>query len=142
MITRICLSIFALLFAPLLPAGFTQPAPVEVTINQDGSGSASGDMVTARFADNDVELIGCGIRAFFLPDGTNYQTGFCQARDADEASGVCYTDNAVLLDALKAGADYSFITFEWDENEECTRIGFSTQSFYIPEHTDKKGKDK
>lgn len=135
--TRIGLSIFTLLFAPLLSAGFTQPAPVEVTIEQDGSGSASGDMATARLADNDVEFIGCGIRAYQAPD---HQIGFCQARDADGVRGTCFTDNAVLLDALKSGADYSFVTFAWNENEECTRIGVSTQSIYIPEHTDKKEK--
>ena len=38
-----------------------------------------------------------------------------------------------LLDAIKATADFSFVTFSWNEAGQCIRIGFSTQSFYIPE---------
>ena len=41
-----------------------------------------------------------------------------------------------LVITMAATADFSFITFNWDENDECTRIGFSTQSFYLPELDD------
>ena len=62
-------------------AGFTQPAPVEITIDTTPGVEiyyARGDMGTARFADNDVEIIGCGIKKFV---GSEF--GFCQASDAD-----------------------------------------------------------
>jgi hypothetical protein len=35
------------------------------------------------------------------------------------------------FDAL---SDYSFITFSWIADGTCRAIGFSTQSFYIPDH--------
>lgn len=121
-------------------AGYVQPAPVDITLNADGSGNATGDMVTARFADNEVEHIGCGVRIWKMADGSYLNWGFCQARDADEVNVFCSTEDPDLLDVMKATSSYSFITFAWDTDEECTRIGFSTQSFYLPEHTDKKKK--
>lgn len=121
----------------LVLAGFVQPAPVDITVNADGSGRAHGDMVTARFADNDVEHIGCGVRIWSFPDGSYMNWGFCQARDADETEGFCETEDPQILDIMKAASAYSFITFQWDAEGECTHIGFSTQSFYIPEHTNK-----
>ena len=119
-------------------AGFLQPAPVLVEINEDLSGAAQGDMVTARFADNDVELIGCG--STLTSDG--FAFGFCQATDANGVQGFCSTDDAALLQQMRSTADYSFVRFQWDSDGICTLLRFSTQSFYIPEHTDKKGKNK
>lgn len=122
-------------------AGFVQPAPVDITVNADGSGTARGDMVTARFSDNDVEHIGCGVRLWTFADGSLFHYGFCQAEDSDGVNVFCSTENEDLLNIMKATADYSFITFGWNADEECTHIGFSTQSFYIPEHTTKKAKN-
>lgn len=126
--------------ASLALAGYVQPAPVTISINPDGSGTATGDMVTARFSDNDVEHIGCGVRLYKFADGTFFNYGFCQAEDADGVDAFCSTEDEDLLDIMKATADYSFITFGWNADEECTNIGFSTQSFYIPEHTSNRGK--
>lgn len=131
-----------LLFSSMTLAGLVQPFSVLVTLNPDGSGSADGDMVSARFSDNDVEFIGCGIRAFDDGAGGVFHFGFCQAADSSDVRGFCNTDRADLLDAIKSTADYSFITFSWNAAGECTRIGFSTQSFYIPEHLDKNKKKK
>ena len=59
--------------------------------------------------------------------------GFCQAEDADGERAFCNTDNEDLLDAIEASADYGYVTFTWDEKTgQCTRIGFSNQSFYVP----------
>ena len=112
-------------------AGLVQPAPILIILNPDLSGSAQGDMVTARFSDNDVEFIGCGIRTITGPGGV-FQFGFCQATDADEQAVFCSTQNVDLLDAMKATADYSFLTFAFDADGACTRVGFSTQSIYLP----------
>ena len=91
------------LFMGTLDAGFTQPAPVEIDFDNR---FAVGDMVTARFSENEFELIGCGIRKIEISDTEVF----------------------------------SFVTFSWNEDGECTRIGNSTQSFYIPEFKDKKDK--
>ena len=138
------LSMLALVFSSsMVLAGFVQPAPVDIIINDDGSGAAQGDMVTVRFSENDVETIGCGFRSFDDGLGNAFEFGFCQATlDDGSAEGLgvfCSTMNSNLLDAMKAGNDYSFITFGWNADGECIRIGYSTQSFYIPEG---KVKDK
>jgi hypothetical protein len=114
-------------------AGYVQPQPVVVTLNADGSGSAIGDMVTARFADNKVELIGCGVRR--LPDGLGgtFLFAFCQATAADGTAGFCSTEDSALAEAVSALSAYSFITFSWHADGSCRSIGSSTQSFYIPE---------
>ena len=120
------------LFSAAAFAGLAQPAPILITQNADGSGNAQGDMLTARNADNDVEFIGCGTRTIDTGTGS-FSFGFCQAANAAEEMAFCSTSNADLLDAVKAVSDYSFLTFGFDESGECTRIGSSTQSFYLPE---------
>lgn len=119
-------------------AGFVQPAPVTFDFFE-GGGTASGDMRTAREAKNDVDFIGCGVRQF--DNGVSQSTfGFCQAQNAEVESITCFTDRPALLETMRATADNSFITFSWvdvDDGEggltqECIRVGFSTQSFYLP----------
>lgn len=126
----------------LAVAGYVQPAPVTVTVNPDGSGAASGDMVTARFAPDAVSLMGCGTRTIDNGAGGTFHFGFCQATDAAGVQGFCSTTRADLLEAMHATGDFSFITFRWDVNGECTRIGTSTQSFYIPDFFANKASKK
>ena len=121
-------------------AGLVQPALVTIVLAPDGSGSAQGDMLTARVSKNDVELIGCGVRVFDTGPGGVFQFGFCQATDADDQAVFCSTQNVDLLEAMKATADYSFITFSFDADGACTRVGFSTQSFYLPDRIQKKAR--
>lgn len=123
-------------FSALAVAGYTQPAPVTVTINADGSGDAAGDMLTARHAESDIVDIGCGIRVFTDLGPEPYQYGFCQARDENGARAFCTSLDSRILDVMKATADYSYVTFSWNSAGECTYIGFSTQSFYLPEKAD------
>jgi len=120
-------------------AGLVQPAPVTITMNPDDSGFAQGDMLTARYSDNDVEFIGCGTRTI-KNGGPLFHFGFCQATDSEGNFAFCSTNDAELLTSMRATADYSFVTFGFDENGECNRIGFSTQSFYIPNKVQKKSK--
>ena len=117
-------------------AGFTQPAPVTIDF---GARVASGDMATARFSDNPDELIGCGTRRVGTGPSA-FSFAFCQARIApgvDELA-FCNTDDEGLINAINAFADFSFVTFSWNEDGECTRIGNSTQSFYLPNFKLKK----
>lgn len=100
--------------------------------------TAIGDMVTARYSDNDVELIGCGVRFFDDGLGGTFTIGFCSAADSENNQIVCFTESATLIDAIKSISSYSFITFAWNEDTQCTAIGNSTQSIYIPNVKTKK----
>jgi len=108
-------------------AGFKQPQPVDVDLVNR---AAFGDMVSAQGAKDNVSFIGCGIRKIQTGAGV-VSTGFCQAGDADEEQFTCFTQDPDLLAATASTGDFSFITFAWNEDGECTRIGFSTQSFYL-----------
>jgi hypothetical protein len=115
-------------------AGAVQTANVSVVINPDGSGTASGDMVTARTSDNEFDLIGCGIKGFKSGGPSEY--GFCQAADSDDIYVTCGTTQKSLLDVMKAIGDYSYVRFDFDKNGQCTRLDFSTQSLYLPENVE------
>ncbi|MBW3567249.1 MAG: hypothetical protein KY410_04695, partial [Proteobacteria bacterium] len=85
--TRHIACALALAFVSALAiAGNTQPAPIAVTLNADGSGNAIGDMVTARYSDNEIEFIGCGIRIYDDGAGGSFQWGFCQAADSADTA--------------------------------------------------------
>jgi hypothetical protein len=121
------------LVSAIASAGLVQPAPVTVTLNADGSGLAGGDMVSARFAPDAITMIGCGMRAVNDGAGGTYEWGFCQATDAAGVQFTCFTEQPGLIHSMRATGDFSYLTFAWDANGECTRVGFSTQSFYIPD---------
>ena len=132
---RYLLSVAALtVLAGIASAGYIQPAAVFVDLD---TMSAVGDQWTARTSKNDVEFIGCGVRVF--SDG--YSWGFCQANNSEDVGVTCITDNVYLLEAIKGISDFSVIIFEWQDDggggAECTYIGFSTQSFYLPNFTTK-----
>ncbi|MDJ0938176.1 MAG: hypothetical protein QNJ00_00300 [Woeseiaceae bacterium] len=109
-------------------AGQKTPFPVDVDLVNL---TASGDMLTAANARNDNEFIGCGSRSISDGAGGVFRFGFCQAEDADGERAFCNTSDAGLLDEIRTVSDFSFVTFSYNEDGECTRIGFSTQSFYI-----------
>jgi hypothetical protein len=113
-------------------AGLYQPAPIDIVTNADGSGSARGDMVTARFTKNNVEYLGCGVRTFSDGAGGVLSFAFCQASTAAGVIGFCSTEDPRLIESLAAISDYSFITFSWGADGVCTQIGTSTQSLYLP----------
>lgn len=107
-------------------AGFN--IPVQVTINPDGSGTGSGDMLAARTSANDVEGIGCGLRTF--KTGLDY--GWCQAADAEGNYVACFIWKANLKEVIMGLAPNTYVRFDFDEDGECTRIDFSTQSLFLP----------
>jgi len=61
-----------------------------------------------------------------------FQFGFCQAGNAAADEAFCSTENPDLVAALRSISAYSFVSFSFNDLGECTRIGLSTQSFYIP----------
>ena len=131
----------AALLAGTSHAGTAQPAPV--TINLEDL-SASGDLVTARTTKGDATFIGCGTRNFEGVDGELFSWAFCQARDVEEEHVTCFTFNPDLVATVREINDSSFVTFSWSDDGEgtltCTRMGFSTQSFYLGKQT--KGNKK
>ena len=60
-----------------------------------------------------------------------------QIFDAAGDAVFCFTFDPRLIETMRAQNSYSFITFGWQENDqggfECFRVGFSTQSFYLPD---------
>lgn len=116
-------------------AGFTQPAEVDVDLV---NGTALGDQVSARYSAGVNQFIGCGMRRRALAGGGYFDNGFCQAEDAAGERFTCLTTDAGLLEAIHSSGDYGFITFSWDvATGDCTRIGFSNQSFYLPKKLDR-----
>lgn len=118
------------LMTPIALAGFVQTVPVMVDFDIR---FAQGDQLTARVSPNDVELIGCASRA--IADGINplFEFALCHATDSAGAHITCFTFDADLIHAVRAASAYAYIQFGWNENDECTRIGFSTQSIYLPD---------
>lgn len=108
-------------------AGTVQPAPVIIDLDNK---FAHGDMLTARDSDDPTALIGCGVR-YFDDSVAVFEFGFCQAQVAGELI-TCFIQSPGLLEAVHSLGDYSFITFSWDDDFNCTRVGSSTQSFYLP----------
>lgn len=115
-------------------AGFTQPAEVDVDLT---ARLAQGDQVTARYNSNPDVFIGCGMRVIRTLGGTVVKTGFCQAKDAAGETFTCTTDDAELIGAMNASGDFGFVTFAWNEDGTCRRVGFSNQSFYLPKKLDR-----
>ncbi|RBP53544.1 hypothetical protein [Arenicella xantha] len=110
-------------------AGKYQPA--ELIIDFENS-RAGGDMYTVRFSSDEESFIGCGVR-FSLVGDEVFEYGFCQAKNSDTKESVfCSTERPEMVEAISSIAQLSFITFGWDKSGECTWIGNSTQSFYIP----------
>ncbi|MBV1908210.1 MAG: hypothetical protein KUG78_02755 [Kangiellaceae bacterium] len=119
------------LFSPLALAGSTSDIFVEIDLE---ARHAKGNMLDARFSDNEFERIGCGISSLDLSDGSVSQQGWCQASLTKGENTICFTENWALLDSIKAIDDYSYISFRWDKEGDCSSIYVSTQSQYIPKN--------
>ncbi len=118
-----------LLGSTIANGGLYAPAPVEVDVE---NGTALGDVYTARFSQNALEFIGCGVR-FGVDDAGEATTfGFCQASDAQGTLLSCISVDRELLDAIRSISAFSFISFAVNELGECTSIGNSSQSIYLP----------
>jgi len=115
------------LVSAVASAGLYQPRPVTLDFTNR---FADGDMLTARDSLNPGDFIGCGIRA-----QSGFAWGFCQAGHSQVEGDffTCYTEDPEMLDAIKALDDFSYILFRWDVDGNCTYVGNSTQSLYVPD---------
>lgn len=115
-------------------AGAAGDSPVTIDLELM---NAQGVQASARFSDNDVEVIGCGARVTDSGNGEVMNFGFCQATDAAGVSTTCFTFSPDLVAAINSIANYGFISFTWNDLEECTSVRNSTQSLYIPDFRSK-----
>ncbi len=117
-----------------MPAFAGTTLPQEVVVDLE-SMRASGDMTTARRTGGKAAYIGCGTRNTEGVDGALFSWAFCQARNAEEEQVTCFTFNPELVKTVREINDFSWVTFSWTEDENgtltCSRMGFSTQSFYL-----------
>ena len=133
---KVLIAITMLVLGSTAFAGGIQPAPLTVLLTQPGFTTVGGDQYTVRHSDNDVEMIGCGARHLAvpylsLPEPVDY--GFCQARDSNNTRYFCNTEDPELIKVISSASAYAYITFTIeDATGECVRIGFSTQSIYLP----------
>ena len=126
----------AILVSSTAFAGLTRSVVVDIDLDNN---FASGDMITARTAKDDTVFIGCGTRNTEDGSGGLFSWAFCQGEDRDGDSATCFTFNPDLVKTVREINSNSFITFSWTDdgagNLTCTRMGFSTQSFYMDKHT-------
>lgn len=109
--------------------GAYQPAELKIDLE---ARQASGDMFTVRHASDEKAMIGCGVRHYLSGDEV-IQYAFCQANSSlVETGAFCETDKPAMVAAVSAISSYSYIVFHWDKAGECTFIGNSSQSFYLP----------
>lgn len=130
---RILLTMVVALLSSAVFAGLHQPAPITIDLDNQ---FASGDMLTAANSVNSDEFIGCGTRSFDDGLGNAFRFGFCQVQEKGGDPVTCFVyDSDLLLDEMRASNDFSYVTFSWTDdgagNLTCTRVGFSTQSFYL-----------
>ena len=129
--TKYALSTLMLLLVSSLALGGVAIV-LSVEVDLEG-GIATGQIGNARYSDNDVEYIGCGTRN--NDDGAGGVSGFafCQAGDLEGDQVVCVTTNPGLIERMESISAFSFVTFQWNEDFDCIRMGYSTQSLLLPE---------
>lgn len=142
----ILVSVLFMFFNVSAFAGAVSSQPVSVDYDTK---RAAGDLLSARTANDDVSLIGCGVKTIIWQDGVTTESwGFCQATDSMENSARCWTENPVLLNVMGAAGTYNWIGFSWFENPAdgicngffeciCKSVDTSNNSFYLPDLKDK-----
>lgn len=105
-------------------AGLYLPEPVEVDLTNR---SAVGDMWSARYGDPSESFIGCGVVS--VQGGAQF--AFCQARDVQGDFIFCAINDPDLIESVKAITSDAVLRFQWNENDECTVVNVSTNSYSI-----------
>lgn len=116
-------------------AGTTEAFRVQMLTFNDGSGTAVGDLRTARRSSNALERIGCTMvtTETKVGDPTSVRhAGTCQARDAAGQTATCFTRNPRLLDSMQAATSYGFVRFDWRVDGSCKSITYTHSSTLLP----------
>jgi hypothetical protein len=104
-------------------------ADVAVTDLGGGLTQVSGQMISVRFTKDDVQTIGCSVRA----DIGGVARVSCAATDIDGNRHVCFSIDPSMIDAAKSISPYSFIRFIYDQTAECTSLLVAVRSHHIPD---------
>ena len=128
--------VFAALIAlPLMVrAGGSIQSPVEIE-GSGGTFTATGSLASARFSDNDVELIGCRL----LGTAGVGSDVHCVARDSAGTTVTCFSTDAFIIEAVQAISAYSWLRIE-AAGGDCTHLYVSTRSQHIPDQRTQSGK--
>jgi len=111
-----------------------------VLIEDLGGGvtAVSGSLVGVRFADDDVQQIGCRIAG----GAGGSPSVACAALDINEDFYLCFSFDPVLIEAAKSISPYSYVYYEYDESSQCTFLLVSVRSHHIPDADTEKSKSK
>lgn len=126
---KAALSLVIFFLASSVYAGMYYDADLEITLNEDGSGMAVGNLQAVRSSDDPEANIGCGFRVEKSEDDVVYWA-FCQANNEEGVTVFCSTVSPELIEPLKLMSGKSWIVFNFDANGDCTKIGASNQSMY------------
>jgi hypothetical protein len=126
----VCPAVVAMLLVPVVVrAGYQQAEPVSTYINSDGSGSASGSLVTARNTSSDsTEYIGCSAYVYSGYDPSIY----CAARDATDGYLGCYSSDPKFVSLVETMTTGSLISFYADAYGNCMSLGINNFSYVGP----------
>jgi hypothetical protein len=117
-------------------AGANTNAPVSITINSDGTGTASGAMGAARGSPDSSQFVTCSIHI----NGPSGSTWGCSAQNAT-TSATCAVDTTDVQ--WRAAFTYftemmnpdSYVQFQWktvNGSSVCTVLRVENDSRYVP----------
>ncbi len=134
---QVQITVFAVLIAlPLMVrAGGSVQSEVEIVDSGGGTFTASGSLASARFSDNDVEVIGCRLRGT-AGVGSDVH---CGARDSAGTTVNCLSTDAFIVEAVQAISAYSWLQIE-SVAGSCTQLHVSTRSQHIPKQRTQSSK--
>lgn len=108
-------------------AGLFKIDPVTI-VGDEEAGRASGNLIAARFSENEYERIGCAVA--YREDK---QFAYCEAslEPGDESGVYCVTEDPVVIDTIASINTFSYVYFAW-ESGKCTEVTVATRSIHIP----------
>jgi len=103
---------------------------VSVTLNPDGSGSASGASGTAYNSTDVIQAIGCEVRAYTGSGGTSLSETWCSARAVGSNWVTCFNVNPTFVQIAASIGPDSDVWFQWNSAGTCTLIDVINSSSY------------
>jgi hypothetical protein len=123
-IRRMLLAMTILFAAGTALAGARWTTTIYVNKASDGSGSASGDVYSARQQPGYV-YVGC-----YVIHSSGTGTGICQATDGTN-SVYCYSTDESMMNTMRNSPEMSgYISFQWNSGRVCTYLYIDKNSAY------------
>ena len=113
-----------LLLSSYVYAGAFKIAPVDIDFDKQW---AQGNLIAARFSDNEEERIGCAVGY-----GEKGQYAYCEASLGTGKDAICTTFDPAMIDTIASINTFSFVYFQWDKDGLCTHVTVATRSIHIP----------